>query len=104
GCENVTEVFTGFGEVNVSAEAVAERAVAAYRRWFAADVPVGEYLADQLLLPMAIAGCGSFCTLPLSRHSTTHIDLIRMFLQVRVEQHTNGSQCRVSIGRNPAPT
>lgn len=82
--EHVIEVFTGFGQKNVRAEAVAEEPVQAYRRYLKAGVPVGEHLADQLLLLLAIAGIGSFRTLPLTRHSHTHIELIKQFLDVDV--------------------
>ena len=78
--EHVTEIFTGFGAVGVRAETVAESAVREARRYLAADVPVGPYLADQLLLPLALAGGGAFRTLPLSRHATTNIEVIRAFL------------------------
>jgi RNA 3'-terminal phosphate cyclase (ATP) len=83
--EHVTEVFTGFGEVGVRAEAVAERAVAEARRYLAADVPVGPYLADQLLLPVALAGSGAYRTLPPTRHTTTNVEVIRRFLDVRID-------------------
>src|SRR5262249_11429273 len=91
--ENVTEVFTGFGERSVAAEAVADQAVVAARRYLASDVAVGEYLADQLLLPMALARGGSFTTVPPSRHTTTNIEIIRKFLdlQIGAEQMTNRS-------------
>ncbi|HKQ76624.1 MAG TPA: RNA 3'-terminal phosphate cyclase [Blastocatellia bacterium] len=91
--ENCAEVFTGFGERGVAAEAVADQAVLAARRYLASDVPVGEYLADQLLLPMALARGGSFITVPPSRHTTTNIEIIRKFLEVeiRAEQLTNRS-------------
>lgn len=78
--EHVTEIFTGFGAVGVRAETVAESAVREARRYLAADVPVGPYLADQLLLPLALAGGGAFRTLPLSHHATTNIEVIRAFL------------------------
>jgi len=81
---NVTEVFTGFGEVGRPAEAVAAAAVRQYRRYLKTTAAAGEYLTDQLLLPLAIAGAGSFSSVGLSRHSTTHIDLIRQFLDVDV--------------------
>jgi len=61
----VTEVFTGFGEREVSAEAVAEETVRDVRCCLVAGVPVGEHLADRLLLPMALAGSGAFLTTPL---------------------------------------
>lgn len=97
--EHVTEVFTGFGEVGRPAEAVATHAVQAYQRWLGADVPVGAYLADQLLLPLAIAGNGGYLTLPLSRHSTTHIELVRRFLNVQVSvERLDGNRCMVRIG------
>lgn len=91
--ENVTEVFTGFGERGVAAEAVADQAVVAARRYLASDVAVGEHLADQLLLPMALARGGSFTTTPPSRHTTTNIEIIRKFLDVEIvaEQMTNRS-------------
>ncbi len=91
--ENVTEVFTGFGERGVAAEAVADQAVLAARRYLASDTTAGEHLADQLLLPMALAGGGSFTTVPLSRHTTTNIEIIRRFLDVEInaEQLTNRS-------------
>ncbi len=91
--ENLTEIFTGFGERNVAAEAVADQAVVAARRYLASDTAVGEYLADQLLLPMALARGGSFTTVPPSRHTTTNIEIIRKFLDVEInaEQMTNRS-------------
>ena len=39
--ENVTEVFTGFGEKGIPAEKVAKRAVKSVREYLALDVPVG---------------------------------------------------------------
>ena len=80
----VTELVTGFGERGVAAEEVADRAVCQMRRYLAAGVPVGEHLADQLLVPMAVAGKGSFRTLALSRHARTQIDVIGRFLEVPI--------------------
>jgi RNA 3'-terminal phosphate cyclase (ATP) len=82
--EHVTEVFTGFGMRGVSAERVARGAVHAVQRYLAAGVPVGDCLADQLLLPMALAGGGSFKTLAVTRHSVTNAHVIRQFLDVEV--------------------
>lgn len=89
---NVTEVFTGFGERGVRAEAVADRAVKEARRYLAADVAAGEYLADQLLIPMGMAGGGSFTTLPLSRHSTTNIAVIGKFLDAGISIEQTGER------------
>lgn len=78
--EHVGEVFTGFGEVGRPAEAVAMLAVQQYQRYIKSSAPVGEYLTDRLMLPFALAGGGSFRSTGLSRHSQTHLELIRMFL------------------------
>jgi RNA 3'-terminal phosphate cyclase (ATP) len=83
--ETLTEIFAGFGERGVRAEEVADRALREMRRYLDAGVPVGEHLADQLLLPFALAGAGAFATLPLSLHATTQIELIPRFLDVRIE-------------------
>jgi RNA 3'-terminal phosphate cyclase (ATP) len=91
--ENVTEMFTGFGERNLRSEAVAEMAVNQARRYLAAGVAVGEHLADQLLLPLALTKGGVFTTLPLSRHSQTNIETIGRFLsaEIQVSQDSNRS-------------
>src|SRR5688572_3579106 len=83
--EHVTEVFTGFGERGVRAETVAERAADDARRYESARVPVGSYLADQLLLPLALAGGGAFRTMPLSLHATTNFEVIRRFFDVSID-------------------
>ena len=86
--EHVTEVFTGFGEKGVRAETVATKAAEEARDYLAAGVPVGEHLADQLLLPIALAGRGAFRTVRPSSHTTTHLQLLRDLLGIRatVEQ------------------
>jgi RNA 3'-terminal phosphate cyclase (ATP) len=91
GSENCAEVFTGFGELGVSAEKVAKNTVRLVEEYLTAHVPVGPYLADQLLLPMALAGGGSFRTTAPTRHMTTNADVIRLFLPVEVcmRQHSH---------------
>lgn len=91
-CEHVTEVFTGFGERGVAAEAVAVQAIQEARRYLSTDVAVGEYLADQLLIPLALAGGGAFTTVAPSRHTTTNIEIIRKFLPVEVRCEETGNR------------
>lgn len=78
--EHVTEVVSSIGEKRVSAETVADRACEEARRYLESEAPVGEHLADQLLIPLALAGGGSFVTTPLSSHTATNMDVIGMFL------------------------
>lgn len=89
---NVAEVFTGFGERGVAAEAVAIKAIQEARRYLASDAAVGEYLADQLLIPLALAGGGAFTTVAPSRHTTTNIEIIRKFLPVAVRCEETGNR------------
>ena len=80
--EHVTEVISAFGERGVKAEWVAREAAKEARRYLKNEAPVGEHLADQLLIPLALAGEGGFTTGPLSGHATTNIETIRDFLEV----------------------
>ncbi len=80
-----TEVCSGFGRRGVAAERVATDAAHEARDWLAAGVPVGPHLADQLLLPMALGGGGSFRTMTPTRHFTTNADLLREWLGVTIE-------------------
>jgi RNA 3'-terminal phosphate cyclase (ATP) len=82
--EQITEMFTGFGERGVRAETVAQGIVAAAQTYLDAGVPVAKFLADQLLVPLALVGGGSFKTLPLSRHAETNIEVVKEFVDVNV--------------------
>lgn len=95
--DHVTEVFTAFGEKMVRAEAVAKRVVQEARRYLASGAAVGEYLGDQLMLPMALAGGGSFSVEQISRHARTNAHIISLFLPVafRFEQHARHAVCTV---------
>ena len=83
-CASLTEVFTGFGSRRCTAEEVARALVAEVEAYIRTGAPVGEHLADQLLLPMVLAGGGRFCTGPLSLHATTNIEVIGRFLDVPI--------------------
>lgn len=76
---SVPELVTAFGKRGVPAEAVARDVVDQVRAYRATGAPVGEHLADQLLLPVALGG-GRFRTGPLSSHSETNVETIRAFL------------------------
>jgi RNA 3'-terminal phosphate cyclase (ATP) len=96
--EAITEVFTGFGEKGVSAESVAKRAVDATRNYLASEAPVGPHLADQLLLPMALAGSGEFATMPVTQHFESHVSIIGAFLDRRIVVSGQGNLMLVRIG------
>lgn len=94
--EHVTEVFAGFGEKSVRAETVARSVLQQARDYVASGAAVGEHLADQLMLPMALAGEGCFTASRLSQHALTNADVITRFLPGRIvfEQGEQLSICR----------
>ena len=103
--ENVTEVFIGLGEHGVRAEAVAKKVVHQAQKYLSAkdgsgkiSTAVGEHLADQLLLPMALFGGGVFATTDISQHTWTNIDIIKQFLDVEIRLNQIGRKCwRVDV-------
>jgi RNA 3'-terminal phosphate cyclase (ATP) len=56
--------------------AVAWRRPCAARDYLAHAAPVGPYLADQLLLPMAFGGVSTFATCEPTLHFTSNCDVI----------------------------
>lgn len=78
--EHLTEVFTAFGEKQVRAEAVASSVAAEVSAYLATDAPVGQHLADQLILLLALAGQGTFRTVPPTKHAHTQLHVINRFL------------------------
>lgn len=79
---NVCEITSGIAQLGKSAEAVATGAAKSLRGYLASSAPVGAHLADQLLLPMALAGGGVFHTLTITDHTRTNMALIEQFLPV----------------------
>ncbi|MDR2981966.1 MAG: RNA 3'-terminal phosphate cyclase [Puniceicoccales bacterium] len=80
----LTETFSSFGEQGRHAEKVADGLHDEVRRYLKSNGAVGEHLADQLLLPLALAKGGVFTTLPPSRHTQTNIAVIGRFLDARI--------------------
>lgn len=89
--EHVTEVFTAIGEKMVRAESVAKKVVHEARDFIASGAAVGEHLADQLLLPMALAGGGRFTAASVSQHAITNAQVIARFLPVDISFSEAGS-------------
>ena len=83
--EHVTEVMSGFGKLGVPAQTVGEQAAKRMAGYLASEAVAGPYLADQLLLPLALAGGGSFTTVKPSAHARTGAEVIARFLPVAVK-------------------
>lgn len=96
----LTQIFTAFGQRGVSAEDVAADAASQAQEYLASNAAVDEHLADQLLLPLALAGAGSFTTTSLNLHAQTNMQVIRQFLPVRFDVQDEKGFSRVSVHRN----
>ena len=94
GFEHITEVMSGFGKLGVSAERLATTAVRRIAGYIASSAFVGPYLQDQILLPFAMAGGGTFTTVKLSEHTLTAARLIERFtgIRTRVREQADGCQ------------
>lgn len=89
--EHVTELVSIIGERGLPAETVAERAAAEALAYEASGVPVGEHLADQLLIPLALARGGVFRTVNPSTHTTTQAELVSRLTGVPIRLIDEGS-------------
>ena len=91
--EHASEMVTGFGKRNAPAEFVAKKAVREIKTYLASTAPIGEHLADQLLLPLAIGDGGVFRCIKVSSHTRTNIQTIKSFLdkEIRTEPQPDNS-------------
>ena len=97
--EHATEIVSGFGKLGVPAEQLARRAAGRMKGYLESTAFAGPYLADQLILPFALAGGGSFTTVKPSQHLMTAIDVIGRFLKLKtVISHEAGGTHRVMVG------
>jgi RNA 3'-terminal phosphate cyclase (ATP) len=97
--EGITELFSGFGQRGVRAERVAESVVGEVKDYLSSGAAVGAHLADQLLVPMALAGGGSFHTAAPTPHTLTNVEVVRTFLDLPVElTQQDRTSWRVRVG------
>lgn len=83
--DHVTEVFESIGERGLRAETVVNRAVEQFRKYLCATAPVGEYLADQLVVPMILGGGGRFRACEYSEHLNTNISVVKQLTGVNID-------------------
>jgi RNA 3'-terminal phosphate cyclase (ATP) len=93
----VTELFSAVGERGVLAETVATRAADEAEDYLASGVPVGRHLADQLVLPMALAGGGAFVTQSPTPHFATQCMIVSRFGLADVTLTQQGEAFRVDV-------
>ncbi len=78
--------FSALGAKGKPSEQVADEACQELKAFHAGGAPVDAHLADQLLLPMALAaGRSEFRTQRVTSHLLTNAHVIRQFIPVRIE-------------------
>ena len=83
--ERVTEIVTGFGQLGVSAQSIGNQTASRMLGYLKSGAFAGPYLADQLLLPMVVAGKGCFTTVKPSQHTVSAAGVIGRFLGPCIE-------------------
>jgi RNA 3'-terminal phosphate cyclase (ATP) len=100
-CTHITTLFAGFGMRGVPAENVANDVASEVEQYLNANVALDSHLADQVLLPLALAAGGCFSTLQPSTHTESNAAVIRNFLPLNYEASDLGSR-RWVIALRPA--
>ncbi|CAD5263218.1 MULTISPECIES: RNA 3'-terminal phosphate cyclase [Alteromonas] len=95
-----TSLFEVVGELGVSGERVAKRCAGRVRKLIHSQAAVEEQLADQLLIPMVLAGSGSYTTTKPTLHTTTNIDVIQQFVDTNIKLKKHNDVCwKITIDR-----
>lgn len=100
--EQLTEVFTQFGEKGVSADQVARGLVDELRAYLQCSAALGPYLADQWVLPLSLAvwrtqTAACYTATELSEHARTNFEVIQQFLPVQIRHEPAASGWRVTV-------
>ena len=77
-----TTVFTAFGQRGKPSEKVVGEVISLAENFLPSGAAVDRFLADQLLIYMAISKSGCYTTNDLTTHLTTNIETIKKFLPV----------------------
>ena len=83
--ENGLHMTVGCAERGISAEKLGQRMGRTMKTHLDTQALIGRHLADQLLLPMALAGEGRILTTAPDDHVPTNISVIEKFLPVNFE-------------------
>ena len=100
--EHVNEVFSAFGGRGIRAEQVAREVVRAVKAYQAGDAALGPQLADQWILPLALAVWqrrvpASYSCTALTAHARTNFEVIERFLPVKITSERLGQGWTVSV-------
>ena len=88
-----TFLFTAFGQRGKAAEQVAAEACDLFTDFRLSKAALDEHLTNQILLPLALAGGGVYTAQSLSLHTKTNIEVIKRFLEVKIEVKKKDDSC-----------
>lgn len=81
-CSERTTVFIAFGVRGKPSQKVVGEVVGSTKQFIDSGAAVDKFLADQLLIYMAVTKSGTYTTNEVSTHLKTNIDVIKKFLPV----------------------
>ena len=79
------QLFTALGEMRKSAEQIANHLAEQVKQYLESNASVDEYLADQVLLPLALGQGGEFTAQCISEHTRTQAAMIEKFIDCEIE-------------------
>jgi len=82
--ERAVDIFSAHGAFGVTSEEVAVKVARQVEKYMASEAAVGPHIADQLLMPLALARGGRFTTLRPTPHTRSNIAVIEQFLPVEI--------------------
>lgn len=92
---NRTTIFTAFGMRGKPSEEVISEVVNLAKRFVDSGAAVDRFLADQLLIYMAITNGGCYTTDFISSHTETNMEVIKKFLPISFVTEQQGNHFRV---------
>jgi RNA 3'-terminal phosphate cyclase (ATP) len=91
-----TTVFTAFGMRGKPSEKVIGEVAGLTKRFLESGAAADRFLADQLLICMAVTKGGCYTTEEISTHTGTNMEVIKKFLPVDFVTEKQGSRFRVT--------
>lgn len=101
--EHAVAGFSSLGKRGKPAEKVAEEACREFLTYHRSGACLDKHLADQLILPLALArGSSAFTTCEITMHLLTNVWVVEQFLDVRFEvEGEEGGKGRVQVVGGP---
>lgn len=91
------QIFSALGEIKKTAEKIAHDLAKEVKAYLATEAIADEYLADQLLLPLALGHGGEFSAQIISEHTKTQAEMIQKFIDCKIHFEPQQNFFKVSV-------